>query len=265
MACTPDRIAPTSGAALLDRHPERPVVVAHRGSSHFAPENTVPAYRRAAKQGSSAAEVDVQLTADGHVVCLHDDTLDRTTTGTGPLAQQDLALVRSLDAGSWKDPSFAGTRVPLLAEVLAETTPTGVLAIEIKAGEGIVDAIGPILAETGTQDRVVIFSFVPSMVERAAAGLPAVPRLYLSPASGQPPQHPDATIDQAVRIGARAIGFDQRFMRDEQVGLAHTAGLSVFVYTVNGGQRARQLTRLGVDGLISDRPAFIEGVLDDAL
>src|SRR3990172_9877913 len=95
-----------------------PVVIAHRGASGSCPENTLAAFRRAAALGADMIELDVQLTRDGEVVVIHDWTLDRTTSGTGPVRACSLAELRRLDAGAWFDAAFAGERVPTLGEVL---------------------------------------------------------------------------------------------------------------------------------------------------
>ena len=95
-------------------------VCAHRGHSIAAPENTLPALIAAAEHGATCCEIDVVLTRDDEIVLLHDEILDRTTDGRGRVADYDLAALRELDAGAWFDPRFAGTRVPTLAEALAD-------------------------------------------------------------------------------------------------------------------------------------------------
>ena len=116
-------------------------VVAHRGNSAVAPQNTLAAFEAAARAGADSIELDVQLTSDGHVVVIHDDTLDATTSGTGWLKDTPLAAVRELDAGAWFAPAYAGQRVPLLAEVveLLDRHPSLDLLCEVKG-------VGPAVA-----------------------------------------------------------------------------------------------------------------------
>src|SRR5262245_52959971 len=120
-----------------------PVVVAHRGNSHAYPENTLSAFTAAATLGAPMQEFDVQVTADGQLVCLHDATLDRTTDAAarlGPgalLAQTTLAQVQQLDAGAWKGAAHAGARVPTLAAALAAMLPRSIPMIEHKAGSAV--------------------------------------------------------------------------------------------------------------------------------
>ncbi|MFP4528500.1 MAG: glycerophosphodiester phosphodiesterase [Candidatus Kapaibacterium sp.] len=111
-------------------------VTAHRGASGNAPENTLPAFRKAVEAGARMAEVDVQITSDGRVVAFHDDTLDRTTNAKGPVAERNYDELRSLDAGSWFDKEFAGTKIPSLEEVIDVIKDKLYLNIEVKSYPG---------------------------------------------------------------------------------------------------------------------------------
>jgi len=240
--------------ALVRRHPDRPLVVAHRGASGQAPENTLAAYRLALAQGARAAETDVFLTADGHVVALHDRTLDRTTDGTGAVADHTLAQLRSLDAGSWFDPGFAGEGVPTLGELLDLTRDAAVLCVEIKAGDGIVAAIAEQLDARAMRDQVVIFSFDADAVGQAGVVLPDVPSLLLASRSGSPRIYDPGVIDQALLLAADALGFNHQALTQSLVDGAHAAGLAVFTYTVNKQADLMRVRELGVDGVITDWP-----------
>src|SRR5512141_45573 len=110
----------------------RPLLIGHRGYPARFPENTLAAFAGAMDAGCDMIELDVTLTADRRVVVIHDDTLDRTTSGTGPVRERTLAQIRALDAGSWFAPRFAVERVPLLSEVVAATAGRCMLNIEIK-------------------------------------------------------------------------------------------------------------------------------------
>ena len=128
-----------------------PRVIAHRGLSARAPENTLAAFRAAAGAGVPWVECDVQLTADGHAVLLHDETLDRTTDGTGRLADTPLAGLRGLDAGGWFDAAFAGESIPALSEALDLLAALGLgVNLEIKSGPGRgPEAARAVLSELG--------------------------------------------------------------------------------------------------------------------
>lgn len=136
---------------------------AHRGYSTAAPENTIPALRIARAHGATVAEIDVQLTRDGEIVLMHDDLLDRTTDGHGPVAAHDLAAIARLDAGAWMGPEFAGTRVPTLAEALAAAGELGLaLLIEVKERQrtaALIERLGELLEAADAVGRVVLISF----------------------------------------------------------------------------------------------------------
>lgn len=138
-----------------------PYVAAHRGASRLAPENTLAAFSEALERGATGIELDVHLSADGRAVVVHDDLLDRTTDGHGPVSRLSFAQLNELDAGSWFSAQFSGQRVPLLDEVFQLAAGRAVLHVELKG-----PAVGALAAEvislarrSGASDRVVIMSF----------------------------------------------------------------------------------------------------------
>ena len=211
---------PPSGANLLRRH-EHPVVVAHRGDSHGAPENTLAAYRLAIQQGATAAETDVQLTADGTIVLMHDDTIDRTTTGTGAVSALHYGEISNEDAGSWFDSSYADERIPTLDALLDLSKDRLALCIEIKDGSEIAEKIAVALDQRMMRDQVVIFSFDPQQVVAAKKAMSDVPVLWLATRDRLRRRHPADAVGQAVALGADAIGFDHHFANKEMVAEAH--------------------------------------------
>src|SRR5712691_12051383 len=108
------------------------LIIAHRGASSYAPENTIAAFDLALQMGARHLELDVHLTCDDYLIVIHDDTLDRTTNGTGPVASQTLAALQTLDAGAWFGEAFAGARIPTLADVLTRYHGRAYLHIELK-------------------------------------------------------------------------------------------------------------------------------------
>ncbi|MBN8525919.1 MAG: glycerophosphodiester phosphodiesterase, partial [Planctomycetes bacterium] len=156
--------------------------IAHRGGSHLAPENTLPAYEQAAGLGHTCGECDVQLTADGVPVLLHDDTLERTTDGHGRLIDRSAADVLALDAGSWFHPRWAGTRVPTLAQALAAWSRLGMApVIELKCGDGqdparLGVAVSAMVAAAWSGPTPLLISFIPEALSAAATTAPLLPR-----------------------------------------------------------------------------------------
>src|SRR5271157_1376309 len=144
------------------------LLIAHRGASGYAPENTLAAFRRAASLGVSFIETDLQLTRDAHFVALHDETVNRTTTGQGSVQHLTLAEVRRLDAGSWFGSEFMGERVPTLVEILEFARKHDVVFyLELKPNGfwGGEHALIGALREAGQIARVVIISFEPGILE----------------------------------------------------------------------------------------------------
>jgi glycerophosphoryl diester phosphodiesterase len=232
------------------------LVVAHRGASAEAPENTLAAYRAALARGAPAAECDVRLSADGVVVVIHDPTLDRTTDGTGPVAARTFAELRALDAGGWKSPLFAGERIPDLAEVLDVVHPRMTLFIDLKDGHDLEERIARVV---GARAGVVAIAFDPERLVRIGRLLPQVPTMLL--VRRAPDDAPEslaavATAAHAALLGVERSGVDRRL-----VEVARAAGLGVFAWTVNDPREGRQLAALGVDGIITDRPDEIAAAL----
>jgi glycerophosphoryl diester phosphodiesterase len=147
--------------AVMKRLP-RPWIIAHRGMPTEVPENTLIGFERAIRHGADLIELDVRQTADGHIVVIHDETLDRTTNGSGAVSATTLADLQVLDAGSWMGRDFEGEKIPTLAEVLALTEGRAGVVIELKAGSkqypNIEKGIVSLVARTDRLDDVIIIS-----------------------------------------------------------------------------------------------------------
>ena len=148
---------------------ERTRVIAHRGFSGAAPENTLAAVRAAIEVGADMVEIDVTLTSDGHIVVIHDETLDRTTTGSGRVSDFTLAELQRLDAGGWFAPRFAGERIPTLDQVLDEIEGRILLNVEIKSEaveRGVVTKVASAIRKRGMMEHVVVSSFSPTALQQ---------------------------------------------------------------------------------------------------
>ena len=243
--------------------PTLPLIVAHRGASHDAPENTLASLRAAWTQGADLVEIDVRQTRDGEVVLLHDETFERTTGCAGKPEGMDLAAIRGLEAGAWKGPQFAGEKVPTLAEALAAVRADKGILIEIKEGLEIVPALcrevaaGPLAPE-----RVHFICTDEATLCAAKTTLPRAKALLLAGGAWENITRTDAALG-ALIAQAVAAGFDGLDLGDDwpldaaQVGRVHAAGLECHVWTVNDGARARQLAAAGIDGITTDRPGWL--------
>jgi glycerophosphoryl diester phosphodiesterase len=241
----------------------RPLLIGHRGYPQRYPENTLSSFEGAIKAGCDMIELDVTLTKDRKVVVIHDDTLDRTTNGKGPVLEQTFEELKRLDAGSWFAPRFSAERIPELAEVMELTAGRCMLNIEIKESafeadypaDAIEHQVVKLVKTSGAMDRVIISSFDARILERIAA-LDAPPAVaYIS----------DHGADKSVLemlLKMRAFSWHPRFtvLTRDQVGLMHAAGLKVFPWTINARAEAEKLLALGVDGLICNELQVMRAV-----
>lgn len=233
-------------------------VVAHRGASGYAPENTLAAFRRAVELGATFIETDLQLSRDARFVAMHDATLDRTTTGHGPVQALRLAELRELDAGSWFGPEFAGERIPELKEILEFARESDVgLYLELKPGGvwGTVHALLGALRGARDASRAVILSFDPGTLAEVRLLAPTLMTGFLF---DQP--YPDA-VERALRMGVHQLAPRGDFVTPELVAQARRADLQVVTWTINEPAHIRALIAAGVDGIMSDYPDRVVAAL----
>jgi glycerophosphoryl diester phosphodiesterase len=214
------------------------LVIGHRGAAGLVPENTLPSFQRAFDCGVGAVELDVYA-VEGELIVIHDDTLERTTDGTGPLAERRLAELRRLDAGS-------GWPIPLLAEVTA-ALPAGVgLNIELK-GPDTAEPVAAFLARHALPD-VLVSSFEHDELTRFHA---LAPDVRVAPLFHK---WQDDAWAIAAGLGAWAINLSRKIATTERLQQARALGLRTFVYTVNDLDEARLLIANGATGIFTDFP-----------
>lgn len=241
-----------------------PAVVAHRGASADAPQNTLAAFDLAGQVGAAMVELDVHLSADGVPMVIHDGTVDATTDGTGEVRSLARDELQALDAGAWFGPEFAGQRIPTLAEVLAlvERHPGLGILCEYKgrwSAEDVAVAMR-VLDDPGLDGRLVVQGFDPATVAALRDVAPRVPRSLLVE---QPRDDLHALLDDlgaaAVSPAAALVAADPRLVRT-----AHAAERHVFGWTANDEPTWQALVDAGVDGIITDRPAALRDWLSSA-
>jgi glycerophosphoryl diester phosphodiesterase len=231
--------------------------VAHRGYSAVAPENTLPAFAAAVRGGATHVEFDVRTTVDGVPVVIHDRTLDRTTSGSGFVWEADSSAIRSLDAGSWFSPGFAGVRVPTLAETLDLLGGGPEILLEIKppATHDEVKAIVAQVAERGLLSRTIIQSFDPDVVRRAYETAPDVRRGLLR--QGLLPE--TAALARELGVSCCNPSVADVLAGRPAVRALTEAGIDVMPWTANDMSQWAVLASCGVAGLITDRVAELTG------
>lgn len=246
-------------------------LIAHRGASHDAPENTLAAFRLAWEAGADGLEGDFRLTRDKEIVCLHDATTRRTTQAVLAVADTDLARLRELDAGAWKGERWRGERIPTLREVIA-TVPRGKkLFIELKSGPEILPPLAAVLAGSGLEPgQVAIFAFDAGLVAASRELFPGFKRLWITDYARDWRGGWDPSIDQILRTleNSGAAGLASRAHRSITapfVAALRSAGMELHVWTVDSPRSAARFLALGVDSIITNRPGWLRERLREPL
>jgi len=241
------------------------LLIAHRGESHDAPENTLAAVNLAWERGARAVEIDVRMTADGAIVVAHDPHTKRIGGWRTPIARQTLARLRTLDVGAWKHPRWSGERIPLLREVLATVPPRGRLFVEMKEGPNTVPATEAVLRAAWLSPRqVVVMSFRADTVAAAAEALPEYEVVLLLPARACGSRSAwQQAITKAATLGARGLNPEcHRTLDATRIAAAHHAGLAVYTWTVDRAATARRLAAAGIDGITTNRCGWLHARID---
>jgi glycerophosphoryl diester phosphodiesterase len=233
---------------------------AHRGASAYAPENTLAAFQLALEQGAPAIEFDVKLTADRHVIVIHDSTLDRTTNGEGAVNVRPLAAIKQFDAGGWFGEDFKGERIPTLDEVFSALGGKIFMNVELTnyttPFDGLVDEVAELAEKHKVQDSIMVSSFYPTNLIRARQLLPEVPRgqLVLAGRAGWWQRAWGAWLD---------LQADHPYTSDvsiEKIALSRSKNRRVHVWTVNDPVEMNRLREIGVDAIFSDDPKLAASI-----
>ncbi len=233
-------------------------VIGHRGAAARAPENTLAGLRMARELGATWVEFDVMLSGDGVPILIHDETLQRTTSGRGRVDRQSAADIQTLDAGSWFAAQFAGERVPSLVEAVDVLLELGLNAnVEIKPSAGLAEQTGEIVAgmlrRIWPQDgpRLLLSSFERAALVAARTHAPSLPRGLL--AGSLPKDWHQALTD----LACTTLHLGYRWTDTARLGELAAAGVPVLLYTVNERERARNLLAAGAVAVISDVPNLL--------
>ncbi|NCT83605.1 MAG: glycerophosphodiester phosphodiesterase [Comamonadaceae bacterium] len=229
-----------------------PLWLAHRGAGRLAPENTLAAFRLGRDFGFRAFECDVKLSRDGEAFLLHDDTLERTSSGQGSPAGQDWADLARLDAGAWHGPAYAGEPLPRFAQIAAFCQANAcMLNVEIKPCPGEEARTGAAVARAAARLWAgalppLLSSFKPEALAAAREAEPALPRALLLDELW------DGWPEAAAALDVVAVITDWRLMDRGLIERLHAGGWRALVYTVNDADVAERLIAEGIDGIITD-------------
>ncbi|KYH42067.1 MAG: glycerophosphoryl diester phosphodiesterase [Candidatus Bathyarchaeota archaeon B26-2] len=222
-------------------------VIGHRGAAGLEPENTLRSIKRAIDLGADEVEVDVRVTRDGHLVVIHDETVERTTDGHGYVKDLTFNEIRRLDAG-------LGEAVPTLEEVLNLTQGILVLNVELKVPEALRPTLR-VIEEKNAESDVVVISFIHDLLGEIHRLNPQIETGALFSAV------PDDIFVRASEVHAKGIYIQYRNVNAELVEEAHREGLKIGVWTVNSVEEMRRMIRMGVDAVTTDRPDILINLL----
>ncbi|MEN6426684.1 MAG: glycerophosphodiester phosphodiesterase [Phycisphaerales bacterium] len=236
-------------------------IIAHRGASYLAPENTLASVKLGWEKDADV-EVDVYLSKDNRIVVMHDSTTKRTASGVDlKVSETDSQELRKLDVGSFKAPEFAGERIPFLEEVFATIPPGRKLYVEIKCKKEILPILQPMIVESGKMSQIVIICF-DLEVAAASKQLIDVPTYWLKGTdkvknTEQWIPHDPNLAQTATARGLDGLDVHYAGVSEEFVRAVRAAGLGLYVWTVDDPDEAARLVTLGVDGITTNRPAWL--------
>jgi glycerophosphoryl diester phosphodiesterase len=262
-ACTSIASQPERARTLVTS--DGTLVIAHRGNSSAAPENTLAAFQSAIEAGADLVELDYYHSADGVPIVFHDRTLDRTTDAEARFGKGELGpgavpfeKLRQLDAGSWFDHRFAGARIPTLDESLDVIQPHSVTLIERKEGDAATCI--QLLQEKDLIDQVVVQSFDWEYLQDCHRLAPELTMAALGSNTLTAER-----LEAVSRLPVQVVAWDHRDLRPDDVTAIQQRGKKVWVYTVNQPERAVELVGWGVDGVITDYPVEVRQRLEEEL
>ena len=241
--------------------PVAQLVIAHRGDSSHAPENTLASFDSAVTAGADWVELDVHLSRDGEAIVIHDESVDRTSSGHGKIADLTRAQIQALDAGSWFSPRFAGERIPTLGEVLARMKNRARVLIELKnvhgKSEQLVRRCLVEIQRTGMSTQVQFHTFFVDDLHAARLLAPAINCAFLYEFGDS--RHMAVLL--AHRLGA--TGFNPRLIHTQKavVEQAHSFKMSVWPYVADTVPDFEKAVAIGADGIITNRPADLRAWL----
>lgn len=229
---------------------QKTLVIAHRGASGSAPENTIPSFRKALEMGVDFIELDIHLSKDGELIVMHDETVSRTTNGKGKIKNLTLSQIKGLDAGSWFSGEYKGLVVPTLDEVFQLVSGKTKLLIEVKGtsvkSKGIEKILIDKIYRYNAKKWCVVQSFDEKILEKIREVDPSVSlhRLISGPIVFQSKKTDDFL----------ALNPHYRFATKRKIEKLHSKNLKIFVWTVNDVEKMKKLIAMGVDGIITNFP-----------
>ena len=237
-------------------------IIAHRGASYSAPENTLAAINCAWELKADGVEIDVQQTKDKRIILLHDNNAKRTAGKALTVSKTSSDKLRKLDAGILKSKEFAGQKIPFLEEVIQTIPDSRKLFIEIKCGEEIFPALQKIIVESGKMSQIVIIGFELATISKAKKLMPEIPVYWLCKTSRnkltrKPLPHNPELINRVIKNNLDGLNMHYDGITKDFAEKVLSSGLKLYAWTVNDVEEAKRLLNLRIHGIITDRPGWI--------
>jgi len=239
----------------------RPVeIIGHRGASYLAPENTMASVMLGWEKGADV-EVDVYLTKDNKIVVIHDETTERTAGIDMNVAETTSDELRKLDVGSFKSEEYAGEKIPFLADIVESIPPRQKLFVEIKCGQEILPHLRELLTASSKMSRIVIIGFDLETVTMSKEMID-IPTYWLKGTekikdTEQWIPHDPQLVQTAKEKGLDGLDVHYAGVTKEFTDAVKASGLKLYVWTVDDPEEAARLVKLGVDGITTNRPAWL--------
>ncbi len=247
-------------------------IVAHRGASHDAPENTLAAFRLAWTRGADAIEGDFYLTRDHRIVCIHDESTKRTAGVDRRVQEATLDELRQLDVGSWKSPAYRGERIPTLEEVLQTVPACKRILIEIKCGPEIVPYLSRVLQKSRLSPaQTTVIAFDADVVKAVREQIPSIEAYWLvyfkkDEQTGTWSPSLESILDTLSTCRAHGLDMHANFEVVDRPFLdaIRQQGYQVHLWTIDDPDDARRARQLGVDSITTNRPAKLKEILQQS-
>lgn len=233
----------------------QPDIIAHRGASYLAPENTIAAAKLAWELGADAVEVDIHLAKDNRVMVIHDKTTKRTCTGKNlTIKTSPSVLLRDLDAGTWKDEKYKGEKIPFLSEII-KTVPAGkTLVVEIKCGSEVLPHLKRVVQESGKAEQIVFISFGWDTILNTKREFAENKCYWLSSVK----LGLKKKMEKAAEAGLEGVNLKHTIIDEEVMKIAAHYNLEMLTWTVDDPAEAQRLAELGVAGITTNRPKWLK-------
>lgn len=237
-------------------------IIAHRGASYIAPENTLASINLAWELKADGVEIDVHQTKDKRIILLHDNNAKRTAGKGLTVSKTSSAKLRKLDAGILKSKEFAGQKIPFLEEVIQTIPDSRKLFVEIKCGEEIFPALQKIITKSGKMSQIVIIGFELATISKAKTLMPEIPVYWLyntvrNKLTRKSLPHNPELINRVIKNNLDGLNMHYEGITKDFAEKVLSSGLKLYAWTVNDVEEAKRLLNLRIHGIITDRPGWI--------